>query len=61
MAQYFDSEIHLDNHGQPDVDYYIEEAKRLRALAVSALLQNIVVWLKMHLGKLHMPPLGPSL
>ncbi len=61
MEQYYDSEIHLDNNGQPDVDYYIQEAKRLRSLAISQLMRGIGEWLKLHLGRLHQLPMRPSL
>ena len=54
-------DIRLDPYGRPDVDYYINEAKRLRSLAISELIGKSVEWLKTHLGKQHDLPLRPSL
>lgn len=60
MDQNYDCDIRLDKHGHPDVDYYIGEAKRLRAVAISQLFHEITEWLKMHLGKQHAVPMRPS-
>jgi len=61
MDQNYDCDIHLDKYGQPDVNYYINEVKRLRDLAISQLIHDIGEWLKMSFGKQHELPLRPSL
>ena len=51
MQRKYDPEIKLDRSGNPDVDYYIKEAERLRAEAISALFNDLARWLKKILGK----------
>ena len=47
-------EIRLDKYGQPDVDYYIQEAKRLRALALQQIMRDTAKWLRSHSGRLRL-------
>ena len=51
MQRKYDPEIKLNRFGNPDVDYYIGEAKRLRAEAISALLRDLARWLRKSFGK----------
>ena len=51
MPRKYDSDIKLDRFGSPDVDYYIREAERLRAEAVSRLIRGLARWLKKSLGR----------
>lgn len=51
MDNNFDCDIRFDKYGQPDVNYYINEAKRLRAVAISEFFHTTTEWLKTHLIK----------
>lgn len=51
MRQKYDSDIKLNEFGNPDIDFYISEAKRLRVEACSALIQDFLGWLKRAVGK----------
>ena len=49
MEQNYEYNIHLKANGDPDVEYYILEAKRMRYEMISGLLRNIARWLKKQL------------
>ena len=51
MQRKYDPEIKLDRLGNPDVDYYIKAAERLRAEAISELFHDLARWLRKTLGK----------
>ncbi len=45
MKRKYDPDIKLNRFGNPDVDYYLREAERLRAQAVSVMFRNLARWL----------------
>ncbi len=51
MQRKYDPDIKLDRLGNPDVDYYIRQAERLRAEAVSTLIHDLGRRLKKSFGK----------
>jgi len=51
MQQKYDPDIKLNKFGNPDIDFYVSEAKRLRTDAISALIHNFKEWLKKTAGK----------
>ena len=51
MQRKYDPDIKLNRLGNPDVDFYIGEAERLRAEAVSALCGDLARWLRKSFGK----------
>ena len=51
MQRKYDPDIKLDRFGDPDVEYYIREAERQRAEAISALFRDLVRWLRKSFGK----------
>ena len=60
MQQKLDPEIKLDRSGNPDIDFYIKEAKRLRTEAILSLLHDIAEWLRKVLGKNRGQPMRPA-
>lgn len=51
MQRKYDPDIKLNKFGNPDIDFYVGEAKRLRTEAVSALIRDFTGWLKKTVGK----------
>ncbi len=46
MHWQYDPEIKLNKLGNPDIDFYLSEAKRLRSEAVAAMIRDILGRLK---------------
>ena len=53
----YEPNIKLNSSGEPDVDYYISEGKRMRAQALREMLSGTVEGVKYLFEKAHLFPL----
>lgn len=53
MKLVYAEEIHLDSNGNPDSDYYVAEAHRMRSEMIGCMVSSTLLWIRGLLEKLH--------
>ena len=60
MKHIYAEEIHLDSNGNPDLEYYLAETKRMRSEMIAEMVDWALAGIRNLLEKLHLlPPRAP--
>ena len=61
MNMLYADEIRLDSNGNPDLDYYVTEAKRMRSEMMASMVDWALTGIRELLEKAHVLPHRPPL